>query len=841
MKKLYLLLGTVLTTCLSLSASGQILISGTPYTNLTYAFAAINAGTHTGAIVIELNASFSEGAGVAMLNSSGVGAASYTSIVIRPTADNIVIDGSAQAVIHLKGADNVIIDGNNLGSTAAQRDLTIRNTSLGLGNAVVWITSSGALNAATGNSIRNCIIEGVSKTETQYGIIAGGNSFVGQATAAANNNNTIDSNLVFKCNSGIVSVGNALSQDLGWRIRANNVGSVNSGDECGYEGISLVNAVTITISHNVVAGIYGDVTQPVKGINLGQSVNDCVISHNKIHSIGNEEFAFGWGAAGLYINSILVGGNNRIYNNEIWGIVAYGNNTNGLNADYNANGIVLAQGGDFALWYNTVYMNEYPELDAPTAALFISAGVAPGAVTLMNNMLVNDNSLATDSSYAVINLANGPFAAIDYNLYYSDGPDLNYTGGTPVADLATWKALTLDDIGSVNALPPMVTAGDDVYLDNTQPSCWFANGRGLATTNLAYAFDINGIGRSTTPGTPSDIGSRDFSPATGVIPDDAIASAAPANNTTTSYYSGNHKVAEISWGPGGTVPTSVNFKYYSGVQPICWGPGVRINSYYHIAESGGAGYDYTLKIYYTEAENNAVPDAILQIVRDSTMACDWANQGGDDGIDADGRFINPSNNLGMFGNFTLGDVPLGLELLAFDAKNNGDVNDIKWTTASEKDMNNFEVLRSNDGINFSSIGSVACRNEFMKNEYSFRDAAPETGYNYYKLKINENDGRSTYSNTVAVKNGGGRSLDILSVYPNPASTNVVVSVYSTQQDNLTITVTDVTGREVLSLKRELQPGNSNIDLNISELAPGLYNVKATRGDGQVSTTKLLKQ
>jgi molybdopterin biosynthesis enzyme MoaB len=59
----------------------------TPYNTLKEAVDAVNAGTHQGFVTININASTVEAAAPIVLNSSGAGSASYTSLFIRPTAD----------------------------------------------------------------------------------------------------------------------------------------------------------------------------------------------------------------------------------------------------------------------------------------------------------------------------------------------------------------------------------------------------------------------------------------------------------------------------------------------------------------------------------------------------------------------------------------------------------------------------------------------------------------------------------------------------------------------------------------------------------------------------------
>lgn len=112
---------------ISMSLSAQVTISSTNYSTLKAGFDAINAGTHTGNIVITLSSSTTETA-TATLNASGSGSASYTSVLIYPTASGVTIGGTiAGALISFNGADNVTVDGRV--NQSGNMDLIIQNLS----------------------------------------------------------------------------------------------------------------------------------------------------------------------------------------------------------------------------------------------------------------------------------------------------------------------------------------------------------------------------------------------------------------------------------------------------------------------------------------------------------------------------------------------------------------------------------------------------------------------------------------------------------------------------------------------------------------------------------------
>ena len=150
------------------------------YATLKDAFDAINAGTHTGAITIDITGNTTETA-TAVLNASGSGAASYTSVSVSPSGGARSISGNLAApLVDLNGADNVTINGNG-------KQLTISNTST---SATAGTSTIRFQADATNNTVTSCIIEGSSTMSTSTN---GGTIWFSTGTTTGNDNNTISS------------------------------------------------------------------------------------------------------------------------------------------------------------------------------------------------------------------------------------------------------------------------------------------------------------------------------------------------------------------------------------------------------------------------------------------------------------------------------------------------------------------------------------------------------------------------------------------------------------------------------------------------------------------------
>lgn len=180
------------------------------------------------------------------------------------------------------------------------------------------------------------------------------------------------------------------------------------------------------------------------------------------------------------------------------------------------------------------------------------------------------------------------------------------------------------------------TATGNLAINTANDVSWYVNGKAIAgAESNSIASDVTGDVRGTTVGTPTDIGADEFTPIAGVLPPDAIASAAPAPATTTSYSFGGRKLGEIIW--GGSVPASVSWKYYSGLP----GPGTTgavINSYHDVPAVGVGPFSYSMKLYYTLAEQNQILDATLEGIK-KDGAGPWNGIGGTPSSDAAGKFV----------------------------------------------------------------------------------------------------------------------------------------------------------------------------------------------------------
>jgi hypothetical protein len=172
-------------------------------------------------------------------------------------------------------------------------------------------------------------------------------------------------------------------------------------------------------------------------------------------------------------------------------------------------------------------------------------------------------------------------------------------------------------------------------------------------------------------------------------------------------------------------------------------------------------------------------------------------------------------------------TPLSVELTEFKAKsvNNTQIA-LNWAAASAVNFDKFIVERSGNGVDFSEIGTVKNKSNTAET-YRFDDAKPLTGINYYRLKMVDNDGKTTYSKIESATINANKDWKI---YPTSLSKNTPLSIelpVGIERANLQLF--DLSGR----LLKEMTVTN-RADIDISNLNSGVFVYQIVSGQDRKS-------
>lgn len=198
----------------------------------------------------------------------------------------------------------------------------------------------------------------------------------------------------------------------------------------------------------------------------------------------------------------------------------------------------------------------------------------------------------------------------------------------------------------------------------------------------------------------------------------------------------------------------------------------------------------------------------------------------------------------MLGSFTAsGVVPVSLS--AFNISNQNRKPYLSWTTQAESNSSHFVVRRSYDGNIFTEIGRVpaAGHSSVVKN-YSFLDADVRSNnrYVYYELVITDMDGKFQLSPIKLFKNNEAVKKLITSISPNPvtAAGHLMIQFNADEKSIMQATVTDVSGKQVITTRLTASAGVNNAHIHLGDLAAGNYIISFLL-NGRMETHKITKK
>ena len=177
---------------------------------------------------------------------------------------------------------------------------------------------------------------------------------------------------------------------------------------------------------------------------------------------------------------------------------------------------------------------------------------------------------------------------------------------------------------------------------------------------------------------------------------------------------------------------------------------------------------------------------------------------------------------------------LPLTLLSFDGAYNNNQVKLAWATTNEVNSKDFVIERSADGKLFTDLSQENAADISGVNNYSYTDESPLAGVSYYRLKVVDIDGSYVYSNVISVN---AQAEDLLTVYPNPATSVIKVTLPKIATNGAVLSVVSINGKRIATYP--LAAGTVQTEINVSSLPAGSYLLMLENGN-QKTTTLFVK-
>jgi len=187
------------------------------------------------------------------------------------------------------------------------------------------------------------------------------------------------------------------------------------------------------------------------------------------------------------------------------------------------------------------------------------------------------------------------------------------------------------------------------------------------------------------------------------------------------------------------------------------------------------------------------------------------------------------------------DCTLPVELLSLAAEAKPRQVDLRWSTGSEQNSAYFQVERAADGAHFEPLGRVQAAGSSQSiREYTYVDAAPLKGVNYYRLQQVDMDGKLDYSNTVSATYTWSNVA--LNVYPNPAGESLWAAFEMPTEGAVRWRIMDMSGRLVAGGPAVVASGMNQVEIPLARVEVGSYMLELIDGAGvSLSNARFVKQ
>ncbi len=216
--------------------------------------------------------------------------------------------------------------------------------------------------------------------------------------------------------------------------------------------------------------------------------------------------------------------------------------------------------------------------------------------------------------------------------------------------------------------------------------------------------------------------------------------------------------------------------------------------------------NYTLEFYYE------VPGSDTSLTDCSESSYD--NNGG-----------NPTN---YTTNFVITDV-FPVSLLSFSGSYHGSTVGLQWTVAQEVNEKGYELDRSTDGKTFTELSFVNSKgNNAAQHSYLYNDNnLPNVNKIYYRIKMMDNDGKSSYSPVVAISKSNGASTQFTALL---SSSVLTVHLTGALGNNSFVELTDMEGKMIMKKMLTSQAQSSVAVFPLNEnISHGMYIVSVYDG------------
>jgi hypothetical protein len=183
------------------------------------------------------------------------------------------------------------------------------------------------------------------------------------------------------------------------------------------------------------------------------------------------------------------------------------------------------------------------------------------------------------------------------------------------------------------------------------------------------------------------------------------------------------------------------------------------------------------------------------------------------------------------------DAPLPVTFISLNAYQKPTGVQLDWKVANEMGVDHYQVERSLNGMNFGNVSNNVAATGLSL--YSWLDANPNHGVNFYRIKAVDVSGQTRYTNIVKVVGGNGAGT--ITINPNPVTGTQITMQFSNEPaGNYNLRLINSVGQLMYNTSVNHGGGSSTQSIQLpSKFAEGIYQMEIVMPDNTKDVQKLV--
>jgi len=151
---------------------------------------------------------------------------------------------------------------------------------------------------------------------------------------------------------------------------------------------------------------------------------------------------------------------------------------------------------------------------------------------------------------------------------------------------------------------------------------------------------------------------------------------------------------------------------------------------------------------------------------------------------------------------------------------------LSWETSYEENTNLFIIEKSTDWMSFKNVGTVEASGDTdEENSYRYMDTGLGMDKSYYRLKVVEEDGTSSYSQVATVNKTKPNQFSVVAYSSTLAEKTFDITIDALLPGQLEYELVSYQGELVFTEFQILYPGLNELQVSMEDATEGIYKIK----------------